>query len=123
MTAPDDKIRIPLNESQDDYSQIAEYLKEYKGEGIQHLAFATDDIFETVDSLRANGVTFQDSPDTYYDMIDQRVPGHGHDVQAMRERAHPDRRLARDRRGPAAADLHREHGRPDLLRDHPAQGQ
>ncbi len=45
MTAPDDKIRIPLNESQDDYSQIAEYLKEYKGEGIQHLAFATDDIF------------------------------------------------------------------------------
>ncbi len=86
MTAPDDKIRIPLNESQDDYSQIAEYLKEYKGEGIQHLAFATDDIFKTVDALRANGVTFQDSPDTYYDMIDQRIPGHAHNVQAMRER-------------------------------------
>jgi 4-hydroxyphenylpyruvate dioxygenase len=86
MTAPDDKIRIPLNESQDDYSQIAEYLKEYKGEGIQHLAFATDDIFKTVDVLRANGVKFQDSPDTYYDMIDQRIPGHAHDVQAMRER-------------------------------------
>ncbi|MDQ4087243.1 MAG: 4-hydroxyphenylpyruvate dioxygenase [Pseudomonadota bacterium] len=86
MTAPDDKIRIPLNESQDDYSQIAEYLKEYKGEGIQHLAFATDDIFKTVDWLRASGVRFQDSPDTYYDMIDQRLPGHGHDVQAMRER-------------------------------------
>jgi 4-hydroxyphenylpyruvate dioxygenase len=86
MTAPDDKIRIPLNESQDDYSQIAEYLKEYKGEGIQHLAFATDDIFRTVDALRANGVKFQDSPDTYYDMIDQRLPGHGHDVQAMRDR-------------------------------------
>ena len=86
MTAPDDKIRIPLNESRDDYSQIAEYLKEYKGEGIQHLAFATDDIFATVDMLRANGVRFQDSPDTYYDMIDQRLPGHGHDVKAMRER-------------------------------------
>jgi 4-hydroxyphenylpyruvate dioxygenase len=86
MTAPDDKIRIPLNESQDEYSQIAEYLKEYKGEGIQHLAFATDDIFETVDMLRANGVKFQDSPDTYYDMIDQRVPGHAHNVQAMRDR-------------------------------------
>jgi 4-hydroxyphenylpyruvate dioxygenase len=86
MTAPDDKIRIPLNESQDDYSQIAEYLKEYKGEGIQHLAFATDDIFKTVDLLRANGVRFQDSPETYYDMIDQRIPGHAHDVQAMRER-------------------------------------
>ena len=86
MTAPDDKIRIPLNESQDEYSQIAEYLKEYNGEGIQHLAFATDDIFKTVDALRANGVKFQDSPDTYYDMIDQRIPGHAHDVQAMRDR-------------------------------------
>jgi 4-hydroxyphenylpyruvate dioxygenase len=86
MTAPDDKIRIPLNESQDDYSQIAEYLKEYKGEGIQHLAFSTDDIFATVDALRANGVRFQDSPDTYYDMIDNRIPSHAHDVQAMRER-------------------------------------
>ena len=85
MTAPDDKIRIPLNESQDDYSQIAEYLKEYQGEGIQHLAFATDDIFKTVDALRANGVKFQDSPETYYDMIDKRLPGHGHDVQAMRK--------------------------------------
>ena len=86
MTAPDDKIRIPLNESQDEYSQIAEYLKEYGGEGIQHLAFATDDIFATVDALRANGVKFQTSPDTYYDMIDARVAGHAHDVQAMRER-------------------------------------
>lgn len=86
MTAPDDKIRIPLNESQDDYSQIAEYLKEYKGEGIQHLAFATDDIFKTVDMLRANGVRFQDSPETYYDMVDQRIPGHAHDVAAMRQR-------------------------------------
>jgi 4-hydroxyphenylpyruvate dioxygenase len=86
MTAPDDKIRIPLNESQDEYSQIAEYLKEYKGEGIQHLAFATDDIFATVDKLRANGIRFQDSPDTYYDMIDQRIPGHAHDVAAMRAR-------------------------------------
>ncbi len=86
MTAPDDKIRIPLNESQDDYSQIAEYLKEYKGEGIQHLAFATDDIFQTVDALRANDVRFQDSPETYYDMIDERIPGHAHDIQAMRTR-------------------------------------
>jgi 4-hydroxyphenylpyruvate dioxygenase len=86
MTAPDDKIRIPLNESQDDFSQIAEYLKEYKGEGIQHLAFATDDIFKTVDALRENGIKFQDSPDTYYDMIDERIPGHAHDIQAMRTR-------------------------------------
>jgi 4-hydroxyphenylpyruvate dioxygenase len=75
-----------LNESQDEFSQIAEYLKEYKGEGIQHLAFATDDIFTTVDQLRANGIRFQDSPETYYDMIDQRIPNHAHDVEAMRRR-------------------------------------
>ncbi|HEX8527473.1 4-hydroxyphenylpyruvate dioxygenase [Allosphingosinicella sp.] len=86
MTAPDDKIRIPLNESQDEFSQIEEYLREYKGEGIQHLALATDDIFATVDRLRENGIRFQDSPDTYYDMIDERLPGHGHDVAEMRKR-------------------------------------
>jgi len=86
MTAPDDKIRIPLNESQDEHSQIEEFLKEYNGEGIQHLAFATDDIFATVDALRANGVRFQDSPETYYDMIDKRLPGHGHSVEEMRKR-------------------------------------
>jgi len=86
MTAPDDKIRIPLNESQDEHSQIEEFLREYKGEGIQHLALATDDIFATVDQLRANGIRFQDSPETYFDMIDQRLPGHGHDVAEMRKR-------------------------------------
>ncbi|PZO89619.1 MAG: 4-hydroxyphenylpyruvate dioxygenase [Sphingomonas sanxanigenens] len=86
MTAPDDKIRIPLNESQDEHSQIEEFLREYKGEGIQHLALATDDIFKTVDALRANGIRFQDSPETYFDMIDKRLPGHGHDVEEMRKR-------------------------------------
>ena len=86
MTAPDDKIRIPLNESQDEHSQIEEFLREYKGEGIQHVALATDDIFATVDQLRANGIKFQDSPDTYFDMIDERLPGHGHDVAEMRKR-------------------------------------
>ena len=86
MTAPDDKIRIPLNESQDEHSQIEEFLREYKGEGIQHLALATDDIFATVDKLRANGIRFQDSPDTYYDMINERIPGHGHNVEEMRKR-------------------------------------
>ncbi len=86
MTAPDDKIRIPLNESQDEHSQIEEFLREYKGEGIQHIALATDDIFATVDQLRANGIRFQDSPETYFDMIDERLPGHGHDVAEMRKR-------------------------------------
>ena len=86
MTAPDDKIRIPLNESQDDHSQIEEFIRDYKGEGIQHIALATDDIFATVDALRANGVAFQDTPGTYYEMLDQRLPGHGHDMQAMKAR-------------------------------------
>lgn len=86
MTAPDNKIRIPLNESQDEHSQIEEFIRDYHGEGIQHLALATDDIFTTVDRLRANGIRFQDTPDTYYDMIDQRVPGHGHDIEEMRKR-------------------------------------
>ncbi|MGI4877231.1 MAG: 4-hydroxyphenylpyruvate dioxygenase [Janthinobacterium lividum] len=87
MTAPDDKIRIPLNESQDEHSQIEEFLRAYKGEGIQHLALATDDIFATVDKLRANGIRFQESPDTYFDMIDKRLPGHNHSVEEMRSRS------------------------------------
>jgi len=86
MTAPDDKIRIPLNESQDENSQIEEFLREYKGEGIQHLALATDDIFATVDRLRANGIRFQETPESYFDGIDRRLPGHGHDIEAMRRR-------------------------------------
>ena len=86
MTAPDDKIRIPLNESQDAHSQIEEFLRDYGGEGIQHIALATDDIFATVDKLRARGIRFQDTIDTYFDMIDERLPGHDHDVAEMRAR-------------------------------------
>ncbi|MHA3792192.1 4-hydroxyphenylpyruvate dioxygenase [Rhizorhabdus wittichii] len=86
MTAPDDKIRIPLNESQDENSQIEEFLREYKGEGIQHLALSTDNIFETVDRLRANGIRFQSTPATYYEGIDARLPGHGHDIAEMQKR-------------------------------------
>ena len=86
MTAPDGKIRIPLNESQDEHSQIEEFLREYRGEGIQHLALATDDIFASVDRLRANGIHFQETPASYFDMIDERLPGHGHDVAELRKR-------------------------------------
>ncbi len=86
MTAPDEKIRIPLNESQDDHSQIEEFIREYNGEGIQHIALSTEDIFDTVDQLRANGIKFQDSPDTYYEMLDERLPGHGHDLKEMHKR-------------------------------------
>ncbi len=83
MTSPDGKIRIPLNESQDDKSQIEEFLHTYKGEGIQHLALGTDDIYETVETMRARGVAFQDTTQTYYEGVEKRVPGHGEDLQRM----------------------------------------
>ncbi len=83
MTSPCGKVRIPINESADDKSQIAEYLEEYKGEGIQHIALFTDDIYTTVEGLRGNQIEFLDVPDTYYEMIDERLPGHGEDVERM----------------------------------------
>lgn len=84
MTSPCGKIRIPLNESRDDHSQIEEFLKDYKGEGIQHLALGTDDIYAAVETMRQRGVRFQDTPETYYDQIEARVPGHGEDLQRLR---------------------------------------
>jgi 4-hydroxyphenylpyruvate dioxygenase len=84
MIAPDGAIRIPLNESQDDDSQIEEFLREYGGEGIQHLALATDDIYATVEKLRARGVRLQDTASTYYELVDKRVPGHGEDLARLR---------------------------------------
>ena len=84
MTAPDGIVRIPLNESSDPKSQINEYLDAYKGEGIQHIACFTDDIYGTVEAMRAAGVEFLDTPDTYFDVIDQRVPNHGEDVERLR---------------------------------------
>lgn len=72
MTAPCGKIRIPINESADDKSQIEEFIREYHGEGIQHIALTTDDIYETVRRLRANGVDFMTTPDTYYEKVDER---------------------------------------------------
>ncbi|MET0289401.1 MAG: 4-hydroxyphenylpyruvate dioxygenase [Pseudoxanthomonas sp.] len=85
MTAPDGMVRIPLNESNDPKSQINEYLDAYKGEGIQHIACFTDDIYTTVEKMRAAGVEFLETPDTYFDVIDQRVPNHGEDVARLRE--------------------------------------
>ena len=84
MIAPDKAIRIPLNESQDDKSQIEEFIKDYNGEGIQHLALTTDDIFTTVEKLRARGVKLQDTIETYYELVDKRVPGHGEDLERLK---------------------------------------
>jgi 4-hydroxyphenylpyruvate dioxygenase len=86
MTSPCGKIRIPLNESQDDKSQIEEFLREYKGEGIQHIALGTSDIYEAVDILRGRGVAFQDTPDTYYEMLPERIKGHGEDIAELEKR-------------------------------------
>ena len=84
MIAPDKAIRIPLNESQDEHSQIEEFIREYNGEGIQHLALTTDDIYGTIEALRARGVQLQDTIETYYELVDTRVPGHGEDLERMR---------------------------------------
>ena len=86
MTSPCGKIRIPLNESQDDKSQIEEFLREYKGEGIQHIALGTSDIYEAVDILRARGIPFQDTPDTYYEMLPERIKGHDEDIAELEKR-------------------------------------
>ncbi len=84
MTAPDGMVRIPLNESNDPRSQINEYLDQYHGEGIQHIACFTDNIYETVETMRANGIEFLDTPNTYFDVIDERIPNHGEDVPRLR---------------------------------------
>ena len=84
MTAPDGIVRIPLNESSDPKSQINEYLDAYKGEGIQHIACFTDDIYATIEAMRAQGVEFLDTPDSYFDVIDLRVPDNGEDVPRLR---------------------------------------
>ena len=83
MTAPDGVVRIPLNESNDPKSQINEYLDEYKGEGIQHIALFTDNIYDTVEAMRAQGVEFLNTPDTYFDVVDERIPNHGEDVPRL----------------------------------------
>ena len=84
MTSPCGKIRIPINESSDDKSQIAEYLDLYHGEGIQHIALGTDDIYAAVEAMRGQGVAFQDTIDTYYDLVERRLPGHGERLDELR---------------------------------------
>jgi 4-hydroxyphenylpyruvate dioxygenase len=84
MTSPCGKVRIPINESADDKSQIAEYLDEYRGEGIQHIALGTDNAYQSVDKMKKTGIPFQDTIETYYELIDRRLPGHGENVEELR---------------------------------------
>lgn len=85
MTSPCGKIRIPLNESSDDKSQIEEFLKDFNGEGIQHIALGTPHIFDTVEQLHRNGLKFLDTPDAYYDLLDKRLPNHGEPMERLRK--------------------------------------
>ncbi|WP_412777219.1 4-hydroxyphenylpyruvate dioxygenase [Thalassospira lucentensis] len=86
ITSPCGKIRIPLNESTDDKSQIEEYLKKYKGEGIQHIAVGTDGIYDATDKLAANELKFMPGPpETYYEKSHERVHGHDEPIERMKQ--------------------------------------
>lgn len=87
MTAPDGKIRIPLNEEASHGGQIEEFLMDYNGEGIQHIAFSCDDLYACLDQLKAQGVKFMSAPpDSYYDMLEERLSGHGEPVRELKSR-------------------------------------
>ena len=85
MGSPCGKIKIPLNESKDDKSQIEEFLTEYNGEGIQHIALSTDDIYRSVSNLRKNSINFLDVPETYYEMIADRINWHSEPLKLLQE--------------------------------------
>ena len=88
LTAPDGRIRIPLNEEgKSGGGQIEEFLREFNGEGIQHIALICDDLVACWDKLKAKGVPFMTAPpETYYKMLDERLPGHGEPVDELRTR-------------------------------------
>jgi 4-hydroxyphenylpyruvate dioxygenase len=83
MISPCGKIRIPINESADNKSQIAEYLDLYNGEGIQHIALETHNIYESVEKLKEEGIPFMTVPSSYYDVMTERLPGHGEDIDRL----------------------------------------
>ena len=87
MSAPDGRIRIPLNEEASHGGQIEEFLMAFNGEGIQHIAFSCDNLLEACDKLKANGVEFMNPPpDTYYSMLEERLPNHGEPVDELMSR-------------------------------------
>ena len=119
LTSPCGKIRIPINESADDKSQIEEYLKEYKGEGIQHIAVGSEDIYAATDAIAERGFEFMPGPpDTYYEMSRQRVKDHEEPLERMRKHGILiDGEACRRRRNDPdpAANLLENRDRPDFL--------
>ena len=88
MTSPCGKIRIPINEEGNEKAgQIQEYLDKYQGEGIQHIAMGSDDLYATVDSLQLSGMKLLNTGDTYYELLDKRIPGHGENVGDLQSRS------------------------------------
>jgi 4-hydroxyphenylpyruvate dioxygenase len=89
MAAPDGLIRIPLNEEagRGGSGQIEEFLMQFNGEGIQHVALLTDDLIASVDALQMAGVPLMSAPnDAYYEMLEERLPGHGEPVGELQAR-------------------------------------
>jgi 4-hydroxyphenylpyruvate dioxygenase len=87
MTSPCGKIRIPINEEGNEKAgQIQEYLDKYQGEGIQHIAMGSDDLYATVDALQLSGMKLLNTSDTYYELLDKRIPGHGENVAELQAR-------------------------------------
>jgi 4-hydroxyphenylpyruvate dioxygenase len=87
MTSPCGKIRIPINEEGNEKAgQIQEYLDRYQGEGIQHIAMGSDDLYATVDSLQLSGMKLLNTSDTYYELLDKRIPGHGENIAELQAR-------------------------------------
>lgn len=85
LVSPCGKIRIPLNESQDDFSQIAEFLEKYNGEGIQHIALGCHDIYSVVGQIKEKEIVFQDTPESYYELIDKRISSHEENIIALKK--------------------------------------
>ena len=87
MTSPCGKIRIPINEEGTEKAgQVQEYLDRYHGEGIQHIALSSGNLYDSVDALQMAGVKLLDTSETYYELLPKRIPGHGEDVEALKAR-------------------------------------
>ena len=87
MTSPCGKIRIPINEEGNEKAgQIQEYLDKYHGEGIQHIAMGSTNLYDTVDALQMSGVKLLNTSETYYELLGERIPGHGEDLVGLQQR-------------------------------------
>ncbi len=85
MTSPCGKIRIPINEATEAKSQIAEFIEEFNGEGIQHIALSAENIYQSITALRNNGIHFLETPNVYFDMIKERLPWQQENIEKLRE--------------------------------------